>query len=292
MSDTATMFESGATSVMAFMQCLEDIIHYIDGFTCSHQIKVDTSSAPAENHSSEEIYANSQLWSTDTDTLHFSITRTAEMDEEHSLKSVLIRTALQPHPNSTLKVHTCLLHSGQETQVIEAKNRGELRDLVCACLVPAMRVFPILHFLTMKQGHSMEPVPFPQSLSIQNTEAASVVAAPDLCMLLDRGNRQVHIGINANDQLVTWERAEDGKYNLKTWSLDEEDHLKTNGDAAIYFLEDALTNYGFEKDHQSPVLHGQTLLFLVSVLGIGNDRRFTSESNKKKLIEGQLGGGV
>jgi hypothetical protein len=291
MSVTATIFESGATSVMAFMQCLEDIIHYMDGFTCCHQITVDTSSAPVENHSSEEVHANSQLWSMKTDTLHFSITRTSSKDEEQNLKSILIRvelSPLQPHPNSILKVHTCWLNFGEGGQDIEAKNRGELRDLVCASLVPAMRVFPILHFLTLKQGHNMEPVPFPESLSIKNTEVASAAAAPDLCMLLDRGNRQVHISINANDQLVTWEKVEDGKYNLKTWSLDEEDRIKADGDAAIYFLEDALANYGLEKDHQTPVLHGQTLLFLGFVLGLGNDKRFTSESNQKQLNEGNL----
>jgi hypothetical protein len=212
------IFESGDTSVIGFMQCLEDIIHYIDGFTCGHHITLDTSSSGAANqnqNSLAQILVNSQEWSQTTDILHFSIVRrrrpsAEEMEDnlkEH--KHVLIQAVFMPlQPNSTLKVQTCLLDLGG-SRMMRAHNRGELRDLICASLVPAMRVFPLLHYLTLKSGKGMEPVPFPKALDSKVPQGV-----PELCMLLLL-DRQLHISINANDQLVTWDDDED----LKTWNL-------------------------------------------------------------------------
>lgn len=249
-----TTFEEERTTVFQFMQCLQDIVEYMARF--SHgKIYLDTFSeipTPASPTTSiQEIHAAVQSWSDRTDKLCFVITNKRIDSVE---KSMQIETFFEK-PSSILYVKECKL-TGDNNKKSNAKNRGDLRDLLCAFFVPSLKIFPILHFLLSNHPSlDMKTVPY---VGLKSAES------PECCMEIVNSvnRRRVLIALDANDyDLVTWDEDDADKVPKKIWSLKEEE-LNEIGSNVV-------TQYGSEaaEDLKNPLFPGTSLLFLSYILG-------------------------
>ena len=132
-------FEDGKTTVMQFMECMEDVLSYIDRFTCGHEIILDV---PSKNRitpqSSRQVAKTSSRLSDHTQTLIFEITRTRKSE----YKNVIIEVNL----DESLVVQTCTIQK-KEDKKEAISDRSSMRDYICKCFVPVLSVFPILHLL-------------------------------------------------------------------------------------------------------------------------------------------------
>lgn len=265
------IFEGGKTSLLPFMQYMEDIVNYTDEFTCGHNISLDTSSENLDMTNIED----STPFSSQGMLLNFSITRskkpaTSMMDTVYTKareEKVVTVTPSLSQANHNL-VHQCTLRCGKEEEnfIID---RTVLRDSICKSLVPALRVFPLLHFLT-HQTAQMNAVPIPPEMA---KEIYGEGVPPKLCMHVKGHEREVYIALDPDDQLVTWaiipsqkkgkatsnseSMYHDVQVETRRWSLDDDG---TTGDM---FRPNPNSS-----DKNAQIYDGKTLLFLSYVMGI------------------------
>jgi hypothetical protein len=170
------LFENGETSLHACMQCLEDIARYIDDFTCGNQ-----SVALDVVEESSAVARTAIDFSAPTQRRVFRLSRTRLSGESASVQVALtIETAKN-------LVRELISDQGP------AAERGGLRDMICARLAPALRVFSHLNVL----------VPPGRLRTI-----ATPSGMPRACMQIGNGLR---VAVDASDQILTVREGEDPK---------------------------------------------------------------------------------
>lgn len=213
-------FEGNAYTLFKFMQCLEDILKYIDNFSSGHTILLDI--IPSD---SSALPKTSSRFDSPSDvkpdalqverTQQFLITRRKQSPTNQAEKTITISVELKVEGGAQNIVESCSLCYQSDADFQNITDKAKLRDAICAHLNPVLRVFPILNVLvnhnTAIENCSLHPnvSRFCLRVSFKNTKKKS--------------KKDVLLAVNTSDKLVTW--VDDGVTNPKTqtWDLEHSD---------------------------------------------------------------------
>lgn len=247
-------FEAEKTSVLQFMQCLEDILGYITRFSYgSMSLTTSSTENPSSATSIDEIHVSLQKWSRKFDRLCFIISRgCSSSSPPKTLHVVATFDECQP-PSSTLFVKECQVSSVDGLIKSMAENRGELRDLICDFFVPSLRIFSLLDFLLLSHpSHQMNIVPHPSPPASESPECCMEIGS------LSGNPKKVLIALDANDyDVVTWEKGSDVR---KTWSFKEPEE-EAGSNRLSHIARD------HSEEAKDPLFPGTCLPFLSYILG-------------------------
>ena len=223
------MYEDVSCSLLEFMQNLEEIVKYIDNFTCGG-IAMDVNhsfvkEAPRVASTKSIFYVNevdrpktssvetgivlggNQDASLKHDVCEFKITR----ENGLSKNKIRIKISLTDEDmNKDTKVIECFSLIKRKKKVIS--NNVTLRDSICAELAPTMNIFPYMSRLLMN-SLDMKPTP------LTNLKISGIL--PRLGMRLDKGEtKSIFIFLDDEDKIVTVKKYESEKEEKLYWDND------------------------------------------------------------------------
>lgn len=214
-------FEEEKYTLIHFMQCLEDILKYIDNFSCEHTLMLDippSTGVPKtgsllDRSLSDEVKPTKQ---------QFLITRRKKNTQDPNEQSITVGVELKEDNEQQMVVSCSLCH--KKCQNIT--DRAKLRDAICAVLNPNLRVLPILNFLVDTSRTEVCPLQPDLKLSRMCLRICKVTDTSD-------PTKYVLLAVNKDDVLVSWE---EGDPNIKTWDLGPSDHAGLFSKNSLLFL--------------------------------------------------------
>ena len=211
-----SLYEDGGCTLLAFMQDLEEIVKFIDNFTCGSIILdvVYGSFTPSislpRTVSTKSIFPptlQESSQSYDHHSPYFLITRKNGSFE----KDIRITLSLN-HVDlgKDVRVIDCSYSTAEKQQII--LDKGALRDSICRELAPSMEIFPCMSRLLMN-SLDMKPTP------LTKLEISGIL--PRLGMQLEKGEtKSIFIFLDDADKIVTIKKYESEKEEKLYWDND------------------------------------------------------------------------
>jgi hypothetical protein len=236
-------FEEEKYTLFQFMQCLEDILKYIDNFSCEHTIMLDIIPPPSDSIPKTSSLLNGSL-SEEVQSVfmgkkqQFLITRRRKPPRDQNEQNITIIAELKIE-NENQMVVNCSLCYERNTEFQNIAEAANMRDAICTHFNPNLRVFPILHVLVNPTRAEFCPLQPELSRLCLRTYRPLDSSTPQkwlkiflkLMQKKSRYKKDVLLAVNKDDQLVTWEETKSiedrlsrvSDPNMKTWDLEPSD---------------------------------------------------------------------